>query len=404
MRVSELAGLLLADKYLLQRALGKGNFGTVYLAHELLDGRMVRETALKLYSPEASRLGNVEGMLADCAFPARIMSSNAPLDVKRHFAQIYDFGYLDTPAGRCAYVAMELIRGAVTLEDVIERYRRSGRHPRAEMVIDYAIQFFTALAAAHEAGVLHRDIKGANVMLDAGTIRVLDFGMGAYLDHPEAALKTTMSIYAPENFDGRYSAASDVYQAGLLFYELYTGIAPFVAHGVEAVSSADWLNERRKRLEFRYRPGRTIPGVHYSDELDATLARCLEYSELARFGSARAVLDALTHTDTAATSESALATGDPATAMRLASQLLANPDTDDVKRIRGLRTLAAAHEALGEQDAALERYKEAMTLAESSGALFHVPDQFNAIVDAVVLIHIKRGQAGMARLASRKRK
>jgi serine/threonine-protein kinase len=403
-RVSELAGTVLAGKYSLENALGKGNFGTVYRAREVLDGQLVREVALKLYSPEATRLGTVEGMLADCSLPARILSSDAPLDVKRHFAQIYDFGQMDTPAGRCAYVALELIRGAETLEDVIERYRASDRHPRAEMVIDYATQFFTALAAAHAAGVLHRDIKGANVMIDSGVVRVMDFGMGARLDQPDAALKTTMSIYAPENFEGRYTAASDVYQAGLMFYELYTGIAPFVRHGIEASAPVDMLVERKKRMDFRYVPGRAIPGVHWSEVLDAVLARCLEYSEVARYGSARAVLDALRHTDTAATAESALALGDPRTAQQLAEQALANPDIDDAKRVTCLRTLAAAHEALGDQDEALKRYKEAIALAEATGVLFHDTAAFNTLVDAAVRLHLARGQAGMARLMGRKRR
>lgn len=404
MRVSELAGTVLAGKYSLQRALGKGNFGTVYLVHELLDGRLVREAALKLYSPEASGLGNVEGMLADCAFPARIMSSNAPLEVKRHFAQIFDFGYLDTPAGRCAYVSMELIRGAETFENLIKRYRDSNRHPHSELVVDYASQFFTALAAAHAAGVLHRDIKGANVMIDAGVIRVMDFGMGAYLDHPEAALKTTMSIYAPENFDGRYTSASDIYQAGLMFYEFYTGIAPFVSRGIEAAVPVDWAAERRKRLEFRYRPGKSITGVHSSEVLDAILARCLEYAELSRFGSAQAVLDALQNTDTVATAESALVAGDTLTARALAERALANADTDNAMRLKSLRVVAAACDALGDTDQALDRYKQAIALAESSGALFHNPSEFNALVDAAALIYAKRGQGGMARLMSRKRK
>ena len=404
MSVAELTGCVLADKYSLERSLGKGNFGTVYLAHELLDGRPVRRTALKLYSPEVSRWGDVDGMLADCAFPARIMDSDAPLDVKRHFAQIYDFGYLETPVGRCAYVSMELIQGAENLESLIRRFRDSGRYPRVEMVIDYAEQFFVALAAAHAAGVLHRDIKGANVMIDAGVIRVLDFGMGAYLDQPEAPLKTTMSIYAPENFDGRYTAASDVYQAGLMIYQFYTGIDPFGAHGAGSAGRTDWTAERGKRLGFRYRPGKSVPGVHYSEILDAILARCLEYSEIARYGSAQAVVEALQGSNTVAAAESALASGEYRAALHLTGQALANTDTDGQKRVRSLRVAAASHDALGDQDDALAYYRQAIDVAEATGVLFHNAGSFNALVDAVVLIYTKRGQAGMARLMSKKRK
>ncbi len=400
----DLSGSVLAGRYSLRRPLGKGNFGTVYLADELLDGRIVRDLALKLYSPEATGSGDVEGMFEDCALPARILASNAPLEVKRHFAQIFDFGYLDTPAGRCAFVAMELIRGGETLENLMRRQRAAGVHPRAELVIDYAIQFFEALAAAHAAGVLHRDIKGANVMVDAGTIRVMDFGMGAAVSQPGAALKTTMSIYAPENFDGRYSAASDIYQAGLMFYELYTGIAPYVSHGFAAFTEPDWQEERAKRASFRYRPGKSIPGVHYSDRLDAILGRCLEYTEFARYGSAREVLDALRQTDSAATAAAALAAGSSEVARQLALEALANPDTPPEKRLLSLRTLAAAHEGNEELDEALERYKEAIALADASGILFHEPSRYNALIDAVVLLYTKRGQAGMARLMGKKRR
>ncbi|MDR3359368.1 MAG: protein kinase, partial [Bifidobacteriaceae bacterium] len=186
-----ISGAVVGDgKYRLGRKLGAGNFGTVFAADEQLDGHAVRPVALKLFSPEASKLGNVEGMLADCTLPARVLASSAPIEVKRHFAQIYDFGYLETPVGRCAYVAMELIRGAQTLEDVMSRQREAGAFPRSERVLDYMRQFFTALDAAHAAGVLHRDIKGANVMVDRGVLRVMDFGMGAFSERPETALKT----------------------------------------------------------------------------------------------------------------------------------------------------------------------------------------------------------------------
>ena len=404
-QVSELTGSVVGDgKYALRGRLGAGAFGTVYRADELLNGSVVRQVALKLYSPEASRTGNVEGMLSDCALPARILSSDAPLDVKRHFAQIFDFGYLDTDAGRCAFVAMELIRGAETLEDLSDRYHDVGRFPKADQVLDYARQFFTALAAAHGAGVLHRDIKGANVMVDNGVVRVMDFGMGADLSQPDAPLKTTMSIYAPENFDGRYTAASDIYQAGLMFYEFYTGIAPFVDHGIAAHQQTDMNRERLKRVDFRYRPGKSIPGCHYDDLLDAVLGRCLEYSDFKRYGSAEEVLAALSQADTAATAAQAEQQGDHGLARQLAGQALANPDTPPDKRIQALATLAAAHAAGGNLDDALDCYKQAIAEAETSGALFHLPSDFNALVDGAVAIYTSRGQAGLARLLSKKRR
>jgi serine/threonine-protein kinase len=400
-RLPELVGQEVGHgKYALESVLGAGNFGTVFRAQEQLDGHLVRTVALKVYAPEASRLGHVEGMLADCTLPARILASDAPIEVKRHFAQIYDFGYLDTPLGRCAFVAMELIRGAETLENLMARYRRAGRFARPELILDYMTQFFTALDTAHRAGVLHRDIKGGNVMIDAGVIRVMDFGMGAYADQPEAALKTTMSIYAPENFDGRYTIASDIYQAGLMFYTLYTGLDPFAG---DILHDTDMVEERAKRQRFQPRPGAAVPGVHASAFLDAVLAKCLAYGELNRYPSARAVLDALAHSDTAATAAQAVNT-DPALALRLAEEALANPATAPEQRIAAGRTAAEAHAAQGDETAALAAYREAIAIAEASGALFHNDGAFNALVDAAVLLHIKRGQAGLARLLAKKKR
>jgi len=401
----DLVGTTIGDgKYSLRGILGAGNFGTVYRADELLNGQRVREVALKLYSPEATAAGNVEGMLADCALPARILSSDAPIDVKRHFAQIFDFGVMETEAGRSAFVAMELIRGAETLEDLSNRYHDAGRFPAPEMVLDYMRQFFTALAAAHAAGVLHRDIKGANVMIDAGVVRVMDFGMGADLGDPEAPLKTSMHIYAPENFNSRHSAASDIYQAGLMFYEFYTGIAPFVDHGIMAHQKSDMDRERLKRVNFTYRAGKTIEGCHYSEPLDAILARCLAYGEFSRYGSALEVLQALQNTDTAASAEQSLAMGETDLARQLAHQSIDNPDTPADKRIRSMRTLAMADEAQGRLEEAIEGYKQAIALAESSGALFHSPAEFNELVDQAAAIYTRRGMAGQARLMSKKRK
>ena len=94
MNVSELSGQTVGDgRYRLLVRLGNGNFGTVYRAQELMGSQTVREVALKLYSPEATKAGNVEGMLQDCALPARIMASDAPIEHKRHFVSIYSWNW-----------------------------------------------------------------------------------------------------------------------------------------------------------------------------------------------------------------------------------------------------------------------------------------------------------------------
>lgn len=400
-KVSELSGQTVGDgQYRLLLRLGNGNFGTVYRAEERMKGKVVREVALKLYSPEATASDAVEGMLEDCALPARIMASDAPLELKRHFVSIYSFGKMDTPAGACAYVSMELIRGGDTLEDLIRRCRRAGRYPREAVIVDLMTQFFSALSLAHKENVLHRDIKGANVMVQNGVVRVMDFGMGADLDKPGAPLKTTMSIYAPENFEGRYTAASDIYQAGLMFYELYTGCAPFE----DRFGGGDMLSERKKRLEFVFRPGAAYSGTDPSSRLDKILSRCLRFNEAARYQSADEVLSELKGASSTEAVRQALLDEDFFAAETLAREALRSERIVDEERVHYLSSLGKALSGQERISEALEAYNQALTLAEESGVYFHKPSKYNELIDAMCILYLKNGQAGTARLFSRKKK
>jgi serine/threonine-protein kinase len=401
LKVSELSGQTIGGgTYRLLMQLGSGNFGTVYRAQELMGGRSVRDVALKLYSPEATAQGNVEGMLQDCALPARILASDAPLEVKRHFVNIYGFGTMDTPAGECAYVSMELVRGADTIEDLIRRCRRAGRFPKASVIVDLMTQFFTALALAHRENVLHRDIKGANVMVQNGVVRVMDFGMGALLDKPNTPLKTTMSIYSPENFEGRHTAASDIYQAGLMFYELYTGCAPFE----DPLGGGDSITERKKRLDFVFRPGSAFRGTDPSQQLDTILSRCLRFYDAARYQSAEEVLQELKGANSADGVRQALLDGDFSGAEALCREALNSTRIDDAERLDFLRSLGEALSEQGRVEEALDAYQQALTLEEESGAYFHTPSKHNELIDAMCILYLKNGQAGTARLFRKKKR
>lgn len=402
MLVSELSGQTIGDgQYRLLVRLGGGNFGTVYRAEEMMNGAVVREVAIKIYKPEATALGNVEGMLEDCALPAKILASNAPMEQKQHFVPIYSFGKLQTPAGRCAYVSMELIRGGNTLEAVIKRSRRAKRYPSEDVIIDLMRQFFTALSLAHKAGVLHRDIKGANVMIQDGILRVMDFGMGAYADKPDTSLCTTMSIYAPENFDGRYTEASDIYQAGLMFYELYTGYSPFTDRfGGET----DMLRERKKRVDFEFRGGSCFVGTDPSPRLDTVLARCLRYSDKARYTSADAVLEALEGMKSTEALRQALTDHDFETVLQLSDEILAGPRLKDDQRVECLTFRSKAFAGKGENKQALETYIKALNLVDETGIYFHQPSKYNELIDAISILYLKTGQSGTARLFAKRRR
>ncbi len=302
MKENILTGEILEGRFRLCGYLGGGNFGTVYKAEELQNGISVREVALKLFSPEVTEKGDIEGMFNDCALPARIMSSSAPLEIKQHFAQIYGWGKINTSLGVCAYVSIELIRNASTFEDLFKRHSSSGHRPNESEVLEKMRQFFTALSEAHKADVKHRDIKGANVMLSNGIVKIVDFGMGARISAGDIALKTTMTIYAPENFGSEYQKAeytekSDIYQAGLMFYEYWTGIAIYEKsiHREKDESDEDYNKRamdfaRQMRVDYQYVSGSIAANCVPSDKLDSILSKCLKFSPDMRYQNCEQIL------------------------------------------------------------------------------------------------------------------
>ncbi|MFF2329829.1 MULTISPECIES: protein kinase [unclassified Streptomyces] len=143
-----------------------------------------------------------------------------------HLVAVFDFGAWE---GRF-FLVMELVEGR-SLGDLLTAEERLG----AEQVARIAGQAAAGLAAAHRQGIVHRDIKPGNLMLDAeGSVKIGDFGIAQFVDDPSAALTTTgqivgTSLYlAPERALGRTAgAASDMYSLGCVIYQLLLGEPPF---------------------------------------------------------------------------------------------------------------------------------------------------------------------------------
>ncbi|MFE7112298.1 protein kinase [Streptomyces sp. NPDC057575] len=143
-----------------------------------------------------------------------------------HLVAVFDFGAWEDRF----YLVMELVEGR-SLGDLLSAEERLG----AEQVARIAGQAAAGLAAAHRQGVVHRDIKPGNLMLDAeGSVKIGDFGIAQFVDDPSAALTTTgqivgTSLYlAPERALGRTAgAASDMYSLGCVIYQLLLGDPPF---------------------------------------------------------------------------------------------------------------------------------------------------------------------------------
>ena len=213
--------------YEITALIGAGGMGEVWRAK---DTRLERDVALKVLPAEA---------LADETARARLVRE-ARLASKlnhSHICTIYEVGETDGQT----FIAMELVEGQALSARVAE-----GPLP-VDQVLGYGQQLADALAHAHARGVVHRDLKSANVMVTAeGQIKVLDFGLAKRLTGEELAEVTTVSrqsltgpgmvagtlaYMAPEQLKGQPAdARSDIWALGIVLYEMAAGRRPFQGH------------------------------------------------------------------------------------------------------------------------------------------------------------------------------
>lgn len=204
-------GTLVARRYRIVSRLGKGGMGEVFRADDIVLGQPV---ALK-FLPETAK--NNVNFLARFYDEVRIARQISHPNVCR----VYDIGELDGHP----YLSMEYIDG----EDLASLLRRIGRLP-GDKAAEFARKICAGVAAAHAQGVLHRDIKPGNIMIDGrGEPRVTDFGLAALASAIQGSeiRNGTPAYMAPEQLEGReVSAQSDIYAMGLVFHEMFTGKAP----------------------------------------------------------------------------------------------------------------------------------------------------------------------------------
>jgi len=207
--------------YVVERELGRGGMAVIYLAR---DSRLEREVALKLLSPALA--GEPEArrrLLAEARAVALLDHHN--------IATVLDIG--ETEDGRM-WIAMPRYRG-VTLRERIEQ----SRMPVPE-ALRVANQIVAGLGAAHDNGIIHRDVKPANVMIaEDGTAKILDFGIARSADATVTRAGTTVGTVAymsPEQTTGAGAdARSDVWAVGVVLYEMLGGRRPFQGQNDSAV-------------------------------------------------------------------------------------------------------------------------------------------------------------------------
>jgi eukaryotic-like serine/threonine-protein kinase len=194
-------------KYKILSALGSGGFGTVYLAEDTWIGKKV---ALKVPHRQSVNFGE---LLKE---PRLLASLNHPNIVSVLTAEKQDNVF---------FIVMEYVAGE-TLEAIIAR-DGAIELPGA---LDYTCQICNALDHAHGQGVIHRDLRPANVLVsENGIVKVADFGTSRFLEL--AAHGTTVigspPYMAPEQFHGRATFASDIYSLGVTMYQMMTGTLPY---------------------------------------------------------------------------------------------------------------------------------------------------------------------------------
>jgi eukaryotic-like serine/threonine-protein kinase len=207
-------GSIVGNRYSLRDRIAGGGMGEVWRA---VDDVLARDVAVKVLRPEYA---------ADEDFLARFRAEarNAGMLSHHGIARVYDYGEDDC----CPYLVMELVPG----EPISALLRRQGRLP-VDLALGVVAQVGAALGAAHAAGVVHRDVKPANLILTPeGTVKITDFGIARAMGAPSLTrtgeVMGTASYLAPEQVSGgRGTSASDVYSLGVVAYECLAGVRPF---------------------------------------------------------------------------------------------------------------------------------------------------------------------------------
>jgi eukaryotic-like serine/threonine-protein kinase len=261
-------GTLFHGRYEIQGVLGRGGMGMVYKAH---DRRLDEIVAIKVLRPDfASDPKMAERFRSEIKLARKVRHRNV--------CTIHDYG----EDRGLLYISMELIEGV----DLKHRLKEHGAVPTEE-AYGIAVQVAQGLQAVHDAGIVHRDLKTPNIMLDAaGTARLMDFGIAKRVGEGTATatgqIVGTPEYMSPEQAQGhKVDYRSDLYALGVVVYEIFTGQVPF--RGETPISTIlKHLNDP-PNLEVAALP----------QTLRAVLKRCLAKDPALRYASALEIAEAL---------------------------------------------------------------------------------------------------------------
>ncbi len=264
-------GSMLGERYEILQLLGQGGMGAVYKARDI---ELERTVALKLIRSDLASHPEILRRFKQELILAREVTH-------RNVIRIFDLGQ----ASGVRYITMDYVEG----QDLRALLNEKGKFSPEEAVPIF-LQIAAALEAAHQAGVVHRDLKPQNVMVDKdGRVYVMDFGVARSLETPgmtqTGALMGTPEYMSPEQAKGlKVDARSDLFSLGIIFYEMLSGASPFKAD----TAMATMFKRTRERAVPLAQAMSGVP-VFLSD----IVSKCLEIDQEQRYPSARAIIEDL---------------------------------------------------------------------------------------------------------------
>jgi len=279
-------GTVLAGRYAIERLIGEGGMGEVYLArHQTID----KQLAVKLLAPERARKPRtVSRFLQEAKAASKIRHE--------HIVDITDFGEVDG----LAFFVMEYLDG----EDLSVIVKREGRLPW-DRVKAITIQILEGLGAAHDVGIVHRDVKPHNCFItprerNPDFVKIIDFGIAKLRDGQSeeqltqtGAIMGTADYMSPEQGQGmELDGRSDLYSVGVILYRMLTGRVPFKAGNPMATVYQHVHTPATP-------PSEACPEAGLGAQVDALVLKALAKDPDERFDSAAAFIEALKEIDDA---------------------------------------------------------------------------------------------------------